>query len=333
MAKVSPPSYPSVRTSRPVAAPARTLLGPTVDDLLPSYARHLRAEGRTPGTVDHTYVPHLRAFDSFLAAQGMPRVVRSIRREHIEAYLVELQRLGRKPATQSLAFRSISPFWKWAVEEGEIRESPMARMRPPVVPQDPPRVLTEAELQKLLDACRGKDFEARRDLAIISLLADSGMRRGECSALAVTDIDLDAGVAVVSAEHSKGRRVRLARFGYRTAVALERYLRVRKEHPYASSEALWLGRRGPTTGSGVLQILERRGRQAGVRAFVHQLRHTYAHQFLASGGQEGDLMQLAGWRDRGMLRRYGASAAAERARANYLSPVDRLSSRPATRRR
>lgn len=56
----------------------------------------------------------------------------------------------------------------------------------------------------------------------------------------------------------------------------------------------------------------------------HLFRHTFAHQHLASGGQEGDLMELAGWHDRGMLRRYGAAAAADRARKNYRSPVDRL---------
>ena len=57
-------------------------------------------------------------------------------------------------------------------------------------------------------------------------------------------------------------------------------------------------------------MLRRRGADAGLPGlYPHQLRHTFAHEWLAQGGSETDLMRLAGWKSRAMLQRYGASAA------------------------
>lgn len=116
MAQRRPASYPDSAESRP----ARSEPPPyTIDDAIPSYRRHLRAGGRTDATVDWTYIPHLEKFNRFLVDQGMPRDVRAIRREHIEAYIEHLAtegigrkgRVGLRPASLSLAYRSIRPFW------------------------------------------------------------------------------------------------------------------------------------------------------------------------------------------------------------------------------
>lgn len=292
--------------------------------LITSWTLALDAENKSPKTIGG-YGDSLELLARWLEEEGHPVVPEDISTEVLRTWLVELKET-RSASTSRTRWNGLRSFFAWAAEEGEIPANPMAFVKAPALEEKVVEFLNVDQLKAVIAACDGPLLVDRRDQALILLYADTGARLSEVAVARLDELDLRARTLLIM---GKGRRERVLPFGARTARALDRYLRVRGRQPFAEGPWLWLsGKDGRgMTANGVHQMLKRRGAAAGVPGLhAHMFRHGFADAWLRSGGSEGDLMELAGWRSRQMVTRYAAATRAERAREAYRSrsPMDHL---------
>jgi site-specific recombinase XerD len=302
---------------------------PDFDVFTVSWELSMRADGYAENTL-LAYREAVHSLAGWLAEHHPAIGPAELERDHVRGWLVHI-RETRSSSTARGWFAGVRHFCRWLQAEGETNRDATAGIKTPA-PGDPATpVLDLEDFRKLLTACAGSDFVSRRDTAIVMVLLDGGLRLSELAGLQVTAVDLRDRMVFVEGKASRrsGPRHRAVPLGVKAARALDRYLRVRRHHPFADSPALWLGARGRQhlSADGIDAMLKRRATDAGIEGLhPHVFRHSWAHAFRAAGGSEGDLMMLGGWRSRAMLDRYGKSAAADRAAEAYrrLSLGDRI---------
>ena len=287
------------------------------EQLLQSYHRHLRASQKRPSTID-LYLYIVKRFAAYCGEQGFPPLG-ELRREHVEAWIVSLADAGRSGNTQRDYAIWLRQWFVWLLEEGEVRANPMERVKLPAGEETEKDVVAPAAMLAALDALRkAKNW---RDLAILELLYDTGMRVGECSRAVQDDLDFDARTLRLRAATTKGKRERVVALSDRCIADLDRYLRKRTDsHP-----ELFVGRQGPLTRAGIYRVVRLAFPDAGATIGPHDIRHTSASHISASIS-EADMLTLFGWKNSKEARRYTKQAAQANAIAAHrqASPLERL---------
>lgn len=289
---------------RPLRAAGGVLI---TDDVLDSWTIHMEAGGLANRTIK-IYLTQVNAWREWCVSSGQQPV---LGRDIVVAFLASERARGLAANSVKTRFRALNVLANWLHHEGLAPANALRGVKVPTPVVDPPPILSEEDLEALVAACKGSRFIDVRDAAALRLLMDTGMRASECVGIQLDDLLVRKRLVTV---RGKGGRIRTVPFEGKTAVALDRYLRQRRTHKYSEHRALWLGERGPLAYDGLAYALEQRAVRAGIEGFhLHRLRHTLAHRWLAAGGSELGLQDVAGWTSPAMLARYGASARAERA--------------------
>jgi len=199
-------------------------------------------------------------------------------------------------------------------------DHPALKVRLPRVLPAPQRTLTQDETAALLRALEVEDpgdianAKRVRDLTLMSLLIDTGLRSGEVCRLRLRDVDLEKRTLTAQV---KGGRWAQGYFSVITRIRLRYWIALRRDLARPSVEALFVGLGGLTPGCGMTvcglrSVFRELARELGLNPFSpHALRRTFA-TLLISNGASSRVTQLAGrWSNIGMVETYTRSLAIE----------------------
>ena len=243
---------------------------------------------------------------------GPPKLKASHVRDYISWLSARVQ-----PSTVTAAQLGLRRFFRFLVDELEIASDPSAKIKLVRFKVEPQPTYSASEIAQLLQVCDQTSVNEVRDKAIVTVLFDTGVRVGELVSMGMPDWVN----RTVTVDGKTG--VRIVPLGDTSLVEIQRYQRRWK----LLDEWLWQGKKGKINESGVFQMVRRLCHNAGVEfKGVHPFRRAAAAQMKRLGMNDSDILEVIGWKDVTMLRRYTAAVATELAQAAHVrySPADAL---------
>ncbi|MDD4924219.1 MAG: tyrosine-type recombinase/integrase [Dehalococcoidales bacterium] len=297
----------------------------TLTNLIIHYAQSNKAEGKSPNTVVW-YSEMLHSYTKFLESNNINTTLAEFNVVNVRQFIIYEQERQVSPFTVQCKVRSLKAFSSWLLREGYTKDNILANVKLPKTPNRIIEPLTQLEIEKLFAAQNPLTSVGSRDIAILTLLLDTGLRESELCNLKREDTHIEEGFIKVM---GKGAKERIIPFGARTQKVLWRYsihFRPDPENEYNDYFFLTLDAR-KLIPNAVRQIIKRWGKRVGIpRLHVHLCRHTFATNFLVyECGDVFRLQQLLGHTSLEMVRRYVHYASDQDIiKGHVVSPMDKI---------
>ncbi len=289
------PSHPL--SDRKAPKPSLT---PADERLLEAFLEMLAAErGAAANTLD-SYLRDLSDCGRFLGSRDSE--LERAGSEDLRAYVAALAAAGRSPRTAARRLSAIRQFYRFLFAEDLRGDDPAAGLDAPRRGRSLPKLLSEAEVDLLLQTARERQGpEGVRLLALLELLYATGMRVSELVCLPLDAVARDPMVLIV---RGKGARERLVPLSAPARAVVAQFIGVRERFLGGSTDSRWLfpsrGASGHLTRHRVGQLLKELAREAGIdpaRVSPHVLRHAFASHLLDHGADLRSVQKMLGHAD------------------------------------
>lgn len=248
---------------------------------LQEYLAAKRVEGCSEKTANYYEATITRFFE--MVDKSILKVTTEDLRRYLTDYQIE--RNSSKVTIDNIR-RIFSSFFAWLEDEDIIIKSPVRRIHKVKTPNNIKETYSDEELEKMRDHC-----SELRDLALIDVLASTGMRVGELVNLNKVDINFEERECVVL---GKGNKERIVYFDARSKIHLSNYLLSRSD----DNEALFVSLKQPYTRmtiGGIESRIKKLGRDVGIaKAHPHKFRRTLATNAIDKGMPIEQVQNLLG---------------------------------------
>jgi len=281
---------------------------------LEAFAQHLTNLDRAPATV-RRYCQEIERFAVwFEQTNGQALTPAALTMPDVRDYREHGQAVAKaKPGTINARLAAIRAYAAWLVETGQLHTNPAEHVKlieeQPLAPKALDRrqlAALERELERSLNAAttQAARFLRTRDLAIILLLANSGLRVAELCGLQVPDVVVNERSGSVTVRRGKGNKVRSVPLNVEARRPLHAWelLRLTVED---CTRVFFCDHQGqPLQPRGVQHLLKEYGRRAGIEVTPHILRHTFAKSLADAGVRAEEIAALLGHSKLETTRRY-----------------------------
>jgi integrase/recombinase XerD len=263
---------------------------------LDAYLVHLKVERGLGRATVEAYAHDLTRLLAFLDREGVALV--DVDAGTVAAFLIALSRQGISARSQARYLSAVRGLFGFLVGEKVLRADPTELIDAPKRVEKLPKVLTEAEILRLLEAPDVDTPRGLRDAAMLHVMYGAGLRVSELVTLKLGDVNLEAGFV---AAFGKGGKRRLVPLGRMSCELVGRYRdEVRGRHAKESEATLFLTERGRgMSRQGFWKLVKRYAVAAGITKPVspHKLRHSFATHLLIGGADLRAVQTMLGHAD------------------------------------
>jgi len=276
-------------------------------DAIEAFLDMMSAErGASRNTLD-AYRRDLLAFAGSLARRGAS--LKAATREDVKRHLAGFAALGAKPSSQARALSALRQFYGFAYNEGWRKDDPTGAVDSPKRGRPLPKILSQDEIGRLIEAARNPRDKKKNKLAsedlrlicIVELLYASGLRISELVTLPLASARTKSGFVIV---RGKGDKERVAPLNPSADKAIKAYLKVRDEFLSGGRQSKFLfpsrGAEGHLTRRRCHQLLKELAVKAGIdpiKLSPHVLRHAFATHLVEGGADLRSVQTLLGHAD------------------------------------